>query len=157
MPVWRVSSDECRMTNDGSDDRERKTDDRGKNDGEGADMPSDVITPSEIFAEVEALPPLMRPRFAEKYLGVEVDWPVRFADAWEKDAEMLRVAFHLEVATIQAIMGEVRRSEHPQLERLHAREPLRVHGRIRRVERLSIELDITELVFCVEAEPVSAL
>ena len=113
-------------------------------------MPSDVITPSEIFAEVEARPPLMRPRFAEKYLGVEVDWPVRFADAWEKDAEMLRVAFHLEAATIQAIMGEVRRADHPQLERLHAREPLRVRGRIRSVRAHWIELDITELLFCLE-------
>ena len=113
-------------------------------------MPSDVITPSEIFAEFEAQPPLARPQFAQRYLGMQVDWPVRFADAWQRNAETVRVAFNVDALGILAVAGEVRRADHPQLERLHAREPLRVRGRIRSVRAHWIELDITELLFCLE-------
>ncbi len=116
-------------------------------------MLSEGVTPSEIFDEFRAQPPLQRAKFAEKYLGMEVEWQVRFADAWEEDAETVRVAFHLTSPAIRGIIGDVRRSDYPQLEHLRAWEPLRIRGRICSVSTLWIELDITELFFCLEAEP----
>lgn len=106
------------------------------------------LTPVQVFDEYKAQPPLMRPRFAKKYVGMEVDWPVRFADAWKSGKE-IRVAFHVEL--LRGISGSVPRSMYPQLEHLHANEPLRIRGRIRSVSTLWIELDITELLFCIEA------
>lgn len=110
------------------------------------------MTPEEIFAEFEAQPPLMRPRFAEKYVGMEINWLVRLADAWQA-GKNTRVAFHVDTLGIHAIGGEVPRAQYPQLEYLHAREPLRIRGRIRSVSSLWIELDISELLFCLDAEP----
>ena len=112
------------------------------------------MTAEQVFGEYSAQPPLVRPQFAKKYVGVEVDWPVRFADAWEA-GKKIRVAFHLETPAIRGISGNVPRARYPQLEHLHAREPLRIRGRIRSVSTLWIELDITELLFCLEVAEVA--
>jgi len=108
------------------------------------------LTAEQVFKDYSAQPPLMRPQFAKKYVGMEVDWPVTFADAW-KVGNNIRVAFHVEL--LRGVSGSVPRAQYPQLEHLHAREPLRVRGRICSVSTLWIELDITELFFCLEAEP----
>lgn len=113
------------------------------------------LTAEQIFQDYSVQPPLMRPRFAQKYVGMEVDWPVRLADAWQA-GKNVRVAFHLDTPGIHAIGGDVPRTQYPQLEHLQTREPLRVRGRIRLVSTLWIELDITELLFCIEAEPALA-
>lgn len=109
------------------------------------------LTAEQVFQDYSAQPPLMRPKFAQKYVGMEVDWPVRFADAWEigKTGKNLRVMFHVEL--LRGISGTVPRAKYPQLEHLQAKEPLRIRGRIRSVSTLWIELDITELLFCIEA------
>jgi len=114
------------------------------------------MTAAQVLEEYKAQPPLMRPTFAKKYVGIEVDWSVLFADAWKEKSKVIRIAFHVDSPGFGAIMGSVRREDYPQLERLHAREPLRVRGRIRSVSIHWVELEITELLFCVEGEPVLA-
>ena len=111
------------------------------------------MTPEEIFAEFEAQPPLARRRSMQRYLGVEMDYPVTFADAWEADNETVRIALRFEPHSVRGIVGNVALADYPQLEHLRAGEPLRVRGRIRSVSTLWIELDISELLFCLEAEP----
>lgn len=108
------------------------------------------MKPERIFEEAEALPEAWWAKFAERLIGMDVEWPLRFADAWEVDPGTIRVAFHFDAPGIQSVVGEVRRQDYPQLERLRAREPLRVRGRIRAVDPTRIELDITELRFCLE-------
>ena len=115
-----------------------------------------ALEPGEIFAEFEAQPPLRRPELIKQYLGMSVDWPVTFASAWESNSGMARVIFRFGRANVRMIAGDVSLSNYPQLKRLRAGEALRVRGRIRGVSILSIELDITELLFCLEAEPVAA-
>lgn len=107
------------------------------------------LTAEHIFQDYSAQPPLMRPKFAQQYIGMEVDWAVRFANAWEEGKKKIRVAFHVEL--LRGVSGSVPRAMYPQLEHLQAREPLRVRGRIRSVSTLWIELDITELLFQIEA------
>ena len=119
-------------------------------------MPSEAITPSGIFEEFDTQPPLMRRSFMEKYLGMEVDWSVTFADAWEGHTETVRVAFRFEPHSVRMITSDVLLSDYPRLRNLRAGEPLRVRGRIREVSRLWIELDVAELLFCIEAEPIVA-
>lgn len=118
-------------------------------------MLNEAVTPSEIFTQLDAQPPLMRSKFFKKeYFGMEVDWPVTFADAWEGSADTVRVAFRFESGNIQAVVGDASLSHYPQLRHLRRGESLRVRGRIRSVSSLWIELDITELLFCLE--PVAA-
>ncbi len=114
------------------------------------------MTPKQIFEEMDALPPLWRPKFIERLVGIEVDWPVTFADAWETDGKAVRVAFHFEPMSVRGIMGTVSLETYPQLERLRAGERLRVRGRIRKIDRMFLEMDISDLLFCVEAEPAVA-
>ncbi|GEM_PF-2803866 len=108
------------------------------------------LTPAQIFEEYKAQPPLMRETFAKKYVGIEVDWSVRLADAWQA-GKNIRIAFHVDALGLHTVGGEVPRAQYPQLEHLQAREPLRIRGRIRSVSTLWIELDIAELLFCIEA------
>ena len=112
------------------------------------------LTPTQIFKEFDQMPPLQRPRLTEHLQGETVDWSVRLANAWQNNDETVRVAFRYGPPTVQSIIGNVRRSDYPQLEHLQVGESLRVRGRIRLVSTLWIELDITELLFCIETVAV---
>lgn len=109
------------------------------------------LTPVQIFKEYDAQPPLQRPRYISDLFGTTVDWPVKFFDASAIDADVASVAFHYEALLVRMITGKVSRSAYPRLENLCEGEPMRMRGRIRSVSALCIELDITELLFCIEA------
>lgn len=106
----------------------------------------------EIFAAIEAQPPLMRPQAACAYRGLEGDWPLTFANAQEGRSGEVRLYFNIEPHSIKLVSGNVSLRKYPQLRQLQVGTPIRVHGTIRNIDALFIKLDIRNLVFAKAAE-----
>jgi len=116
-------------------------------------MPANVQpTPLQIFAEFDAQPPLMRKEFVQRYIGVEVDWPGTLADAREQKLGQIHVVCWPEPDGERLIVCDVSLSEYPQLKQLRVGDPLHLRGRIRKVDILTIELEIQNLMFAEAAE-----
>ena len=110
------------------------------------------MEPSQIFAEFDAQPPLMRAEFIERYIGMEVDWAGTLADAREQKPDQVHVVCWPEPDGKRLIVGDVSLSEYPHLRQLRVDDPVRMRGRIRKVDVISIELEIQDLVFAKAAE-----
>ena len=108
--------------------------------------------PSAIFKEIDAQPPLMRPQTARAYCGLEGDWPLTFADAQEGHSGEAHLYFNFEPHNIRMIRGNVSLRKYPQLRQLQVGEPVRVRGRIQKVDAFFINLEIRDLVFAKAAE-----
>jgi hypothetical protein len=106
-----------------------------------------MVEAGGIFAEIEAQPPLMRRKFIEQYLGVEVEWPAILSNASEDESEQARLICRSDAHATKMITGTVSLTDYPQLRHTHVGEPLRLHGRIRKIDTLSIDLEILDLVF----------
>ena len=100
-----------------------------------------------IFAQIDARPPLMRQAAARTYIGSEVDWPMIYRDGYELSSGWVRLLFTPERKSLQMIAGTAALSDYPQLKRLQVGAAVRVCGTISKVEALQIELDIRRLTF----------
>ena len=109
--------------------------------------PSLLSDPSQIFAELDAQPPLMRSQVIAPYIGMGVDWPVTFANASEDRSGRVHLLFQFDSRSVRIITGEIPLSEYPQLRSTQAGAQLRVCGTIRKIDTLSVGLEITELLF----------
>lgn len=107
---------------------------------------------SGIFKEIEAQPPLMRPQAARAYQGMEGDWPLTFANAQEGRSGEAHLYFNFEPHGLRMIRGNVSLRKYPQLRQLHVGAPVRVRGKIQKVDTFFIELEIQDLVFAKAAE-----
>lgn len=110
------------------------------------------LEPSAIFKKIEAQPPLMRPQAARAYQGMEGDWPLTFANAQEGRSGEAHLYFKFEPHGMRMIRGNVSLRKYPQLRQLHVGTPVRVRGRIQRVDAFFINLEIRDLVFAKTAE-----
>lgn len=108
--------------------------------------------PAQIFWEIEAQPPLMRPQVARAYRGMDVDWPLTFANAKAGRTGEASVYFHYESHRLSLVTGDVLLRKYPQLKQLRIGAPVQVRGRIRTADTLFIELDIRDLVFAKAAK-----
>lgn len=108
--------------------------------------------PSAIFKEIDAQPPLMRPQAARTYCGLEGDWPLTFANAQEGRSGEAHLYFNFEPHGLRMIRGNVSLRKYPQLRHLHVGTPVRVRGRIQKVDTFFINLEIRDLVFAKAAE-----
>ena len=112
-----------------------------------------VLEPSAIFKEIETQPPLMRPQAARAYRGMESDWPLTFANAQARPSGEARLYFNFEPhAIMKMVSGSVSLRKYPQLRQLQVGTPIRVRGRIQKVDAFFIELEIRDLVFAKAAE-----
>ena len=109
-------------------------------------MPLDVelLQPAAIGADIDAQPPLKRQEICQAYVGKEVDWLATFINGWKEPKGRAGLAFQVEPHGM-TIFGMVPLASYPWLESLGADETVRVRGRIRKVNALSITLDILEL------------
>ena len=106
------------------------------------------LEPLAIFKDIEAQPPLMRPKVARAYRGVEGNWPLTFANAQEGRSGEARLYFNVEPrAIMKMVSGSVSLRKYPQLRRLEVGASVRVRGRIQKVDTFFIELEIRDLVF----------
>ncbi len=110
------------------------------------------LEPSEIFKEIETQPPLMRPQAARAYCGLEGDWPLTFANAQEGRSGEAHLYFNFEPHDMRVIRGNVSLRKYPQLRQLHVGAPVRVRGKIQKVDAFFINLEIRDLVFAKVAE-----
>jgi len=94
----------------------------------------------------------MRKEFVQQYLGLEVDWPGTLADAREQKPGQIHVVCWPEPDGKRLIVCDVSLSEYPQLKQLRVGDPVHLRGRIRKVDVLSIELDIRVLAFAKAAK-----
>ena len=104
------------------------------------------LEPSEIFAKIEACPPLMREQAKAAYLGKEVAWPVIFVDGYEQSSGHARLTFQYQPSEVKFIGATARLSDYPWLKSTRAGETIRLRGRIRSINTLAIELDLKELL-----------
>jgi hypothetical protein len=104
------------------------------------------LDPANIFAEIEAHPPLMRAEAANTYVGKDIDWLLTFFSGHELGIGRARLTFRIASQGIGMVVGAVSLSDYPWLKSLHADEPVRVRGRIRKIDTMSIELEISELL-----------
>ena len=109
------------------------------------------LEPSAIFKEIEAQPPLMRPQAARAYQGMEGDWPLTFANAQEGRSGEAHLYFNFEPHAMRMVRGNVSLRRYPQLRRLQVGAPVRVRGRIQKVDAFFINLEIRDLVFATAA------
>ncbi|MBI3321086.1 MAG: hypothetical protein HYZ91_02325 [Candidatus Omnitrophica bacterium] len=110
------------------------------------------LNPTAIFDEVQAQPPLMRPQAARAYQGMEGDWSLTFANAQEGRSGEAHLYFNFEPHGMKLIRGNVPLRKYPQLRQLQVGAPVRVHGRIQKVDTFFINLEIRDLVFAKTAE-----
>lgn len=110
------------------------------------------LEPSAIFREIEAQPPLMRSQAARAYQGMEGDWPLTFANAQEGRSGEAHLYFNFEPHALRMIRGNVSLRKYPQLRQLHVGTPVRVRGRIQKIDAFFINLEIQDLVFAKAAE-----
>ena len=103
-----------------------------------------MLRPAGIYAEIKSQPPLMRDEAGHKYVGREVEWLVTFANGWESEGQA-HLSFCVEPHVISMVKGTVSLADYPWLKSLRADAVVRVRGRIRRVESMTIELDKLEL------------
>ena len=109
------------------------------------------IEPTGIFAEMDAQPPLMRQQAAAAYLGKEVCWSLIFSNATQHGGQA-RLIFRFDPQSVRMVVGGVLLSSYPSLMRAHAGENALVRGRIRKIDDLSIELEIQELILAHSTE-----
>ena len=110
--------------------------------------------PSCIFADIEAQPPLMRAEVSQRYLGEEIDWLLTFTNGRELDAGRAWLTFDFDPRSIKVIVAEVGLAEYPHLRTMRAGELLRIRGTIRKINALSIELEITALQLAQTVEAI---
>ena len=109
-----------------------------------------MITPAEIYTDINSHPPLMQDDAKKKYIGQEVEWLLTFSSGSVEHDEA-HVMFRSEgrslgrAAGLGGVSGDVSLSAYPWLKTLRADEPVRVRGRIRGIHFIAIELDILEL------------
>ena len=106
-----------------------------------------ALDPLTIFAKIEEQPPLMRPEAIKAYLGKEVSCSATFADAREQKPGQVHVVCWCEPKSSKLVVGDVPLADYPQLRQLRVGERLRVRGTIRKIDTLSIELDIGKIIF----------
>ena len=109
---------------------------------------SDVafLDPANIFAEVDAHPPLMREEAIKTCVGKDVDWLLTFFNGYELGVGRARLMFRIASQGIGMVAGTVSLSDYPWLKSFHAGDAVRVRGRIRTIDTFSIELEIRELL-----------
>jgi len=109
-------------------------------------MSHDILAvPSQLFAHLEAQPPLMRASAGNAYVGKEVNWNLMFVDGSERVTGKASLIFDTGVLGDRMIRGDVSLTEHPYLRSLPSGEPVRVRGTIRRVDALFVELEVAEM------------
>lgn len=104
------------------------------------------LDPANIFAEIDAYPPLMRREAVANYVGREVDWPLTFFDAHELGSDRARVVFHVASQGMGFVKGTASLSDYPWLKSFHSGETVHVRGRICNIDTMFIELEISELL-----------
>lgn len=109
------------------------------------------LNPAQIFAAIEAQPPLMREEAKAKYLGKQVRWMLAFLDGHVYEPGEARLTFHFDSKDIRMVSGSVSLSKYPQLKSMQPGETLRIRGAIRKIESLCIDLDIRDLMFAKSA------
>jgi hypothetical protein len=110
------------------------------------------IEPAQIFTELEAQPPLMRAQTAGTYIGREVYWALRFANGSEQHPGQAWLVFRFDSDHVRMVTGRVSLSDYPSLRSLRTGEAVLVSGRVHRIDLLSIELEIQDLVLAKTAE-----
>lgn len=115
---------------------------------------SDVrsIEPPAIFAEIDAQPPLMRQRAAAIYLGKEVCWSLKFRNATEFSPGQAHLMFGFGNEIVRMVTGEISLATHPGLVTARVGENLLVRGHLRRIDNMTIELDISDIVLSSNLE-----
>jgi hypothetical protein len=104
------------------------------------------ITFAEIFAAIDAAPPLERDAVAARYRGIAVQWStwLRSARGTGRDDE---VAVRLVTSeSIRTVACTVRLSEYPELRVVLQETRIQITGRIAGVDLLNIELEDADLV-----------
>ena len=112
-------------------------------------LPSD---PLELFTQINSLPPLMRADAANAYVGTMVEWNLIFVDGDETVSGRARLVFRSGATGVRMIMTDASLEDYPYLRSLPSGEAVRVRGRIRNIDALCINLDLTELVLPKAAE-----
>lgn len=111
-------------------------------------------TPAQIFAKIEAQPPLMRQQAAGAYIGKEVHWALTFSNGSESRPGEAWLIFRFDSHDLKMVTGCALLSDYPSLRVIRPGETVLVHGRIKKIDELglSIELEIQDLVFAKATE-----
>ena len=110
------------------------------------------MEPGEIFAVIQTQPPLMREQAASAYLGREVHWLLTFENGNEEPGGQAWLMFHFDPHSVKMVEGRVSLSDYPSLRSMQSGETVLVHGQVRKISTISIELEIQDLVFAKAAE-----
>lgn len=103
-----------------------------------------TLTPAAIDAEVRSYPPLKRDSIRKIYVGKEVDWRVTFFTGWKESKGRVGLAFR-DKPLGMTIFGHVPLTDYPWLESLNVDEAVWIRGQIRKVDSMTIDLEILEL------------
>ena len=103
-----------------------------------------ALEASEIFAKINAQPPLMRAKAWATYLGKEIDWITTFFSGEIESEERVFLAFRHE-ASDKMIFVRVTLTDYPWLTATRRGELVRLRGRIKDISPLAINLEATSL------------
>jgi len=112
----------------------------------------ETLAPGEIFATIQAQPPLMRQQAANAHLGREVHWVLTFENGSEEPSGQAWLIFRFDPHNMRMVEGRVSLSDYPSLRSMQSGETVLVHGRVQKVDALAIKLEIRDLVFAKAAE-----
>ena len=107
--------------------------------------------PADIFATIEARPPLMRKEAAASFIGREVNWTLTFSNGSEERPGQAWLIFRSDPHNMRMVAGYASLADHPSLKTLQRNETVLVSGWVRKIDALYIELEIRDLVFAKAA------
>jgi hypothetical protein len=109
------------------------------------------ITPEQIYEAASYIPALKRPDIFRQYLGLRVNWFTTLISAQRQSGDDRYVRLELRAAgdlsaKETSVFCAVRLSHYPELVHLGEHSPIRVIGRIDKIEEAGIRLTDVELI-----------
>lgn len=104
-----------------------------------------MITPADIYREIESHPPLMREDVGKSYIGNEVEWIVTFTSGSVHHDHAQLTCWVEGHRPPKMVFADVSLATYPWLKSLPADTAIRMRGRIRAIDAMAITLDIAEI------------
>lgn len=105
------------------------------------------ISPQEIYASLDAVPPFQKNGLIKSYEGIYIRWNTRLFSATAQSDDEVRLSLDIDKVTYKGVSCSVKLAEYKELGVMPKGTPITVIGKIKEIDSLSISLDDVHLYF----------
>ena len=106
-----------------------------------------AITYTDIMNALNSAKPLQRDSVADSYLGIYVKWDTVFWDAYREGSDKIRVSLDLPKEGRGSVYVDIKADDYRELFTMDRGHPIKVTGKIKKVDRSYVRLDDVSLEF----------